>query len=453
MQDDTSPPPAIGRTPGPRGREQLDALSLLAEDLYEGLDRLRAQYGPAFRIGMGRTQVLWLSSPSSAKSLLRTPPADLTMRKAYSFLEPVGGHGALIATDGAPHDLRRADLTRRFYGGSGTAWVERLDARFEPWLDSYANAASVPSFLDAVRPLLLDAVVDAMVGRSALAADAAWKGRMMALMEHATRSIGEQLMRVPLPGTSWASFLATRREVDRALYAAIDERLSSQEPHDDEADVLDLVVSMAQRGRYNEKAVRRGIRDEIMGLISAGFETTASAATWAVAYAQTEPVWGRDLKRRLREQTLSDTLSDPWVDAFVSEVLRLRSPAPVMLRRAVRRTRIDGHMVPKGSLVAFTVWLLHRDANVHADPHSFNPGRFLDDPPSRWSFLPFGYGARYCIGGPMAKALVKGLLHRLYQAADIVGGPFDMKPAGLSLRPASDVELTLTNTQTGAHFL
>jgi len=440
---DTPPPAGKTATPGPVGRQQLQALSLLAEDLYDGLDRLREQYGPSFRVGMGRAQVLWLSSPSSAEALLARPPADLTMRKAYSFLEPVGGRGALIATDGVPHGTRRSDLTRRFYGSDGSMWIESLRERFPAWLDQHAQLQVVPSFLDAVRPLLLDVVLDTMVGRSSLAEDRTWKQQVMALMEHSTRSLTEQFIRVPLPGSSWASFLATRREVDRALNAAIDERLAQGTPDDGTFDVLDLVVSMAEKGRYPAGGARRAIRDEIMGLISAGFETTASASTWALAYTQSEPVWGSELKRRLQDLSAKEVLTDPWVDAFLNEVLRLRPPAPVMLRRATRRTQIDGHTVPKGSLVAFTVWLLHRDGDLHADAATFNPERFLDTKPERWSFLPFGYGERYCIGGPMARTLIKGLLHQLYQQADVSRMPVSMKPTGLSLRPTARFEVTL----------
>ena len=440
-------PDRAKRAPGPQGREQLRALRTLSADLYGTLDRLHGEHGPIFRIGRARAQVLWVASPSAAADLLGRKRPDLTMGKAYTFLEPVGGEGALIAADRPAHGQRRRPLQPSFQATQVRQWSERLDHHVGPWLEAKVRGGESFPFLASLRPVLLDVVVDLMLGRSALAGDPVWKEQLLGMMAYSTRPLGQQWLKVPLPGTAWARFRVAREEVDRRLEEAVRERVATGAPPAGQAgDLLDVILGMAEAGAYETSGREplRAIRDEIMGLVSAGFETTSSAAAWTVAFAESENGTGTAFRQRLADLSPDALQDDPLVDAFLQETLRLRPPAPVLLRRARETTAVDGFHVPRGSRIALATWLLHRDPSLHPQPHRFAPERFRDGKPDRWAYLPFGYGARHCIGGAMARTLLKRTAWWVYGRHDTVEAHnLTLQPVGMALRPARDPCLRL----------
>jgi cytochrome P450 len=369
------------------------------------------------------------------------------MGKAYTFLEPVGGQGALIAADRPAHGHRRRPLQPSFQATQVQRWSERLDHHVGSWLEAKAHRGESFPFLASLRPVLLDVVVDLMLGRSALAEDTAWKERLLGMMAYSTRPLGQQWLKLPFPGTAWARFRAARAEVDRRLEEAVRERVDHGPPAPGEtSDLLDVILRMADAGVYEPSGREplRAIRDEIMGLVSAGFETTSSAAAWTVAFAESENGTGTAFRQRLAELSPDALQDDPLVDAFLQETLRLRPPAPVLLRRARESTAVDGYHVPRGSRIALATWLLHRDPALHPQPHLFAPERFRDSKPDRWAYLPFGYGARHCIGGSMARTLLKRSAWWLYGKHDTVEvRNLSLQPVGMALRPARDPVLRL----------
>lgn len=443
-------PPSLSPSsvaPGPQGWAQLRVLRTLTEDLYGALDRMRETYGPTFRIGRGRAQILWIASPSGAADLLGKKRPDLTMGRAYTFLEPVGGPGALIAADRPAHGQRRRPLHPSFQSRQEPQWTERLDHHVGTWLAARARDGESFPFLASLRPVLLDVVVDLMLGRSALAADTRWKQGLLRMMAYSTRPLAQQWRKIPLPGSAWARFRAVRAEVDERLAEAVRERLDRGSPAPDEAgDLLDVILRMADAGVYEPSGRERlhAIRDEIMGLVSAGFETTSSAAAWTLAFAESKNGTGTAFRQRLAELPPEAVQEDPLVDAFLQETLRLRPPAPVLLRRARESTAVDGCHVPRGSRIALATWLLHRDPALHPQPHLFAPERFEDHPPDRWAYLPFGYGARHCIGGAMARTLLKRTAWWLYGPHDTCAvHNLSLQPFGMALRPDRDPRLQL----------
>jgi cytochrome P450 len=134
----------------------------------------------------------------------------------------------------------------------------------------------------------------------------------------------------------------------------------------------------------------------------------------------------------------------PVLDAFVKETLRLRPPAAATLRRTVRPVEVGGRQVPSGQRVALSILRTHLDPEVFPDPGRFDPGRFTAGPIDPFAYLPFGYGARHCVGAGTATALLKaGLTWLLNGYALEPARPGPYRPVGMTLQPEGGLPLRL----------
>jgi cytochrome P450 len=146
------------------------------------------------------------------------------------------------------------------------------------------------------------------------------------------------------------------------------------------------------------------LRDELITLITAGHETTATAIAWGVELLMHNPA----VMQKAREG------DDAYLEAMVKEILRVRSPIPVGGARFVLEPfAIGGWTIPANVAVVVDAHGVHHDPVTYRQPHEFRPERFLDQPPDSYSFLPFGGGAHRCLGASLALLEIKLVLREL----------------------------------------
>jgi cytochrome P450 len=155
------------------------------------------------------------------------------------------------------------------------------------------------------------------------------------------------------------------------------------------------------------------LRDELMTLLVAGHETTASSLAWAVERSVRTP----GVLERLRDG------DDDYVDAVCKETLRLRPILALVLRRLTEPMEIGGVELPAGVNLAPCIYLIHRRADVYPDPYAFRPERFIEQPAGTYTWIPFGGGVRRCLGASFAlfemRVVLRELVARLeLRAAD-----------------------------------
>ena len=155
------------------------------------------------------------------------------------------------------------------------------------------------------------------------------------------------------------------------------------------------------------------LRDELVTLLVAGHETTATALSWAVERLARDP----ERLGRLRDEVKAG--EDAYLDAVVKETLRLRPVIPIVVRRLTEPVEIGGHLLPAGTKVAPCIYLLHRREDVYDEPHAFRPERFLDQPAGTYTWIPFGGGVRRCLGASFALLEMKQVLAALVERLDI----------------------------------
>jgi cytochrome P450 len=208
--------------------------------------------------------------------------------------------------------------------------------------------------------------------------------------------------------TPYAHLQQLLAALDVLFLDAIVERQTS--PGDRDSDVLSLLCSATDES--GTPLSNRQIRDELLTMIMAGYETTTSALAWAFERLLRTP----EVLDRLREDLASGR--EEYLDAVVKEVLRLRPVVPVVARKVTQDVELNGHLIPGGSVLMVSIYLLHRDPVLHPDPHEFKPERFLDGG-GETTWLPFGGGVRRCLGASFAQLEMKVVIREVLAMATL----------------------------------
>lgn len=379
---------------------------------------LYERYGPVFSFGFGPLRFIWLIGADANRFVLQDAAEHFTLRRAYHFLQPITGDYALITSDEPAHLRRRRLVQPAFHQKRLTGLVQVIDRRLG---DLFASLPLGRPFdlYSAVRPSILRIICETLLGRETLQRTPELVTHVGAMMHFANRPFLAQQLKLPLPGTPWQRFLRSRRSADKLLFAEIARRRRGEPT----TDVIGMLLEA--KDDAGEGLSDREVRDQAVSLVSAGFDTTSAALSWAVYALLAHP----DVLGRLREEVDSlealtlTSLALPYLDRVVKETLRLYPPAPAGLRQADRDLEYAGYRLKKGSLVAFSSHLTHR-LTPYRNPLQFNPERWnseseeVDKPPP-FAYLPFGGGSRYCIGASLARMIIKVSLIRLLQRYDI----------------------------------
>jgi cytochrome P450 len=227
------------------------------------------------------------------------------------------------------------------------------------------------------------------------------------------------------------------RGVDRLLYAEIDERRRADDL-DERTDVLSTLLRAKHEDGHPMSDVE--IRDELMTLLLAGHETTATSLAWAVERLVRHP----GLHARLVDEIRAG--QDEFLDAVVKETLRLKPVISVVSRRLKAPMEIGGVSLPAGINVMPSIYLMHRRPEIYPDPERFSPERFLGKHGGTYTWIPFGGGVRRCIGEAFAEFEMREVLATLF--ADCTVRPTNERPeavrrGGISPVPARGASVVL----------
>jgi len=243
-------------------------------------------------------------------------------------------------------------------------------------------------------------------------------------------------LRRDFPGSPWSRFRRLQAEVDALIFEQIDERRTSGEERDDI-----LALLLRARDEAGQPMTRQELRDELMTLLVAGHETTASELAWAIERLLRTPAVLDRLTREVRAG------EDDYLAATVNETLRRR---PVLAnaepRLTMREVTIGDWTYPAGAILGVNAYLVHHDPAIYPDPYAFRPERWLDQTPGTYTFLPFGGGRRRCIGQSFALMEMVAIAATTSQRVVL-----DVDPAhpvvleqALTLRPRHGVRVVAT---------
>ncbi|GBE93122.1 cytochrome P450 [Nostoc cycadae] len=245
----------------------------------------------------------------------------------------------------------------------------------------------------------------------------------------------------------WGRFLSQRQQIDELIYAEIAER--REENNLERIDILSLLMSA--KDEMGNSMTDEELRDELMTLILAGYETTATAMAWAMYWIHRQP----EVYQKLLEEI--DTLGDhpdsmeifrlPYLSAVCNETLRIHPSVMVTMPRVVQEpVKLLGYALEPGTVLLTSVYLTHHRQDLYPQPQQFKPERFLERQFSPYEFIPFGGGSRSCIGqalGMFEMKLVLATLLSNYQLALAERKPEKLQRRGFTLAPANGVKMVI----------
>ena len=380
------------------------------------------RFGEVFTLrgisGGGLTYV-FVSNPDAIKAIATGDRDALRAGEARGFdlFEPVFGPTSILLLDGAHHLRQRKLMLPPFHGERMKAYGELIESITERRMAQWPRGEPV-ELQEEFQQITLDVILQAVFGFDAgddLDDARDWIRRWLDMLASPVSMV--PLMRQhfgPDKRISPAHWI--RRRVDAALYRLIAERRADPTVADRE-DVLSMLIQ--GRDEDGQPMTDQELRDELITLLLAGHETTATALAWAVELLLTNP----DKLDALRADLPN---GDDYLDAVIEETMRLRPPIPFFDRRVCEPVEVLGHELPVGTIIACCIWLAHRRPDAYPEPLAFRPERFLESPPETYSWLPFGGGVRRCLGAAFALYEMRIVLRMLFERSRME--PADLTP-------------------------
>jgi cytochrome P450 len=372
------------------------------------MERNRARYGKRFTVRLLQSPpFVFLSDPDEVKQIFTAPPDVLHPGEGARILEPIVGANSVILLDEGAHLSQRKLMLPAFHGERMEALTGLLREVTEREVASWPLDQPV-ALHPRLQALTMEVILRAVFGLDP-------GSRLERVRELLTRNLElgtHPASTMPLfqRGPRWREFVARRDEADALLFELIDERRA--EP---DGEQRDDVLSMLLSARHEDGSPmsQHEVRDELMTLLVAGHETTASELAWAFErLARTPDV----LQRLVREIDSGD--DDTYVTATIHETLRRRPVIPNAAPRLVKQpVEIGGFHYPEGVCLLANAYLVHHDPDIYSDPYAFRPERFLDESPGTYTWIPFGGGRRRCLGASFAMLEMKIVLREVLSRA------------------------------------
>jgi cytochrome P450 len=425
---------AVMLPPGPRLPAAVQLAGFWTRPL-AFLERCRRRYGTPFTLRLpGTPPFVMLASPEDVKAVFTAPADVLHPGEGARVLEPVVGRHSVILLDGDAHLEQRKLMLPAFHGER----MERLERLVEDVTErevaGWPAGSSVPLH-PRLQRLTLEVILRAVFGLEAGPRLDALRDRLAAMLQFGERLVslvppepGSRLDRALQRVGPFARFARDQREADALILELVAERRRAGDESGD--DVLSMLLAARHEGSA-EPMSSQELRDELMTLLVAGHETTASALAWAFERLAAQP----DVLGRLGAE-IDAGEDDAYLTATIQETLRRRPVLPSAAPRLVKRAlEVGGRRYEPGVALVPSVYLLHHDSSLYPDPYAFRPERFLETPPGTYTWIPFGGGRRRCLGAGFATLEMRVVLRAVLSR-------YELQPGGRELARRRNITIS-----------
>jgi len=371
------------------------------------------RYGDWFTLRLAGFQPMVFTSDPAATKALFAADRDNVLPPGRTFvLEPVMGKRSILLQEGEEHLRRRKLMLPAFHGERMRDYESLISDLAQAEVSSWPVGSEI-RLHSRFQALTLEVILSAVFG----VGEGERRRRLRELLGrvlHMTSSprmmaIGLFTRRLGRAGP-YRSFQALLDQIDELLFAEIAERRADPALAERE-DILSMLV--AARFDDGSEMPDREIRDQLMTLLLAGHETTATALAWTFDLLFRNP----EAMERLRAEVETDERE--YTDAVGKEALRMRPVIPMIGRRLSAETELGEWRLPAGADVFPAIPLIHLRKDVYPEPHSFRPERFLDGSTESFAWVPFGGGTRRCLGAAFAQFEMRVVLRTVLQRVEL----------------------------------
>ncbi|HEX8976464.1 MAG TPA: cytochrome P450 [Solirubrobacteraceae bacterium] len=416
--------PSAPLPPGPRLPRVVQTLGFLLGGV-RFLEACRRRYGDVVLLGtLFDERFVMLFDPEQVRTVFQGSHDQLHAGEANALLGPILGERSVLLLDGSEHLRHRRLMLPAFHGRQMQAHVETMRDCADREIDAWP--ADEPfALLASMQSLTLRVIVSAVFGYEPGPAEEELRRRLRAMIEPLARPRGLMTVAAVMRGRgdrrAALQFQQRKQAVDELIYAEIGRRRQSGDlaGRDDVFSALLLA-----RDEDGQALSDREVRDELITLLLAGHETTATGLAWTFDLLLHD--------RRVLERARQGEAG--YLDAVVKEALRLRPVIPG-IGRVVRQEpfRLGRYEVPVGVEINPSIRTIHRRADLYPQPAQFRPERFLGpDAPDTYTWIPFGGGTRRCLGASFAQIEMRTVIARVLERTDLQ--PVDRKPARTQFR-------------------
>ncbi|MGO8905534.1 MAG: cytochrome P450 [Solirubrobacteraceae bacterium] len=379
--------------------------------------RARRQLGEVFEAKAGISGgIVVTSHPDHARSLFTAKPELVPSLTAESPLRPIVGPASILTANGEAHMRQRKMLLPAFHGDAVDRYTQMIADVTEREIDTWPLGEPFP-LAPRMQAITLEVIMSGIFGVQGQPAPGSPEQRLRSAVKYLTAASTSWLAKVgELANTGRTEPVGLVRAgvsvLDRAMYAVIEARRGASDLAERE-DILSMLLSATTED--GQTLSDRELRDELVTLLLAGFETTANSLAWT---------WERLLRTPHAHDALisavrSGEQPSEAVEATITEGMRCRPVVPIIGRRVAVPWRLGDYVLPAGSAISISILLLHHREDLYQDPFAFRPERWLDRKPGTYEWIPFGGGTRRCLGATLAMAEQRVVLAAMARRLDL----------------------------------
>lgn len=376
------------------------------------------KYGDCFtiRFPFGPATMVFFSNPETVKEIFTSDPEQLRAGEANVIVRPLLGDHSLLLLDGARHQRERRLMMPPFHGERMYVYGEVMRDLTDHTIDIWPVGQPF-----ALHPHMQQITLNIILRTVFGLAENTTLVRLRTLLTEVLAAGANPFMLIPWlqvdlgPYSPWGKQIRRRREIDQLLFAEFARRrtvdLAGRE------DILSMLLQA--RDEDGQPLSDQHLRDELMTLLVAGHETTATSLAWMLYRILSRPDVLEKLRAELRQvfgtgPVIPQQINKlEYLEAAIKETQRLNPILPVVGRRLKVPTTIGGRTLPAGVVAMPCIYLTHHRQDLWPNPDEFTPERFLGKKPTPWEFFPFGGGTRFCLGAGFATYEMKVVLAQI----------------------------------------
>lgn len=398
---------------GPREPPAVQTLWWLTQPI-SFMESCRRRFGASFTVrflGFERPTI-FLSDPDSIRALYSEPKHMLPSGRTLA-LRPILGPRSLLLLEGEEHLTRRRMMLPPFHGERMRTYESLIRDLAEREVAGWPVDRSFALY-PRMQALTLEVIISAVFGVVDPDRRQTLRELLPILLEQRS-ALRLQLRMLLSARARQADSLQRSRSVLERIDVLLFEEIAARRADTTLASRQDILSLLIAAGEQQGAAMSDAeLRDQLMTLLLAGHETTATALAWTVDLLLCHPDAGRSM-----QEALGGAEEDEHMRAVITEALRLRPVVPLAGRRLASELEVEGIRLPTGTDVTPAIWLTHTRPDLYPEPYAFRPQRFLQDAPPSYGWIPFGGGVRRCLGAAFAEFEMRIVLSTIFQARSL----------------------------------